>query len=81
MINDKTDKDIEELFESLRNIYQIGLETSMRGMFDYVHLMYYKFHEINFKGGDSYVDSPDWILKKVTINPFNKKDNKCLGKL
>ena len=50
-------------------------------MFDYVHLLYYKFHEINFKGGDSYVDSPDWILKKVTINPFNKKDNKCLGKL
>ena len=24
----------------------------------------------------SYIDSLDWI-KKVTINPINKKDNKC----
>ena len=25
-----------------------------------------------------YIDSPDWIKnKKVTINPVNKKDNKC----
>ena len=25
-----------------------------------------------------YIDSPDWIKsKKATINPINKKDNKC----
>ena len=30
----------------------------------------------NFSG--SYIDSPDWIKsKKATINPINKKDNKC----
>ena len=33
---------------------------------------------INLSGGGSYIDSPDWIKnKKATINPINKKDNKC----
>ena len=46
--------------------------------FDYVHLMYYKCHKINLNRGESYIDSPDQIKnKKATINPINKKDNKC----
>ena len=45
--------------------------------FDYVHLLYYKCHEINFKSGGSFIDSPDQIKNKtITINPINKKDNK-----
>ena len=33
---------------------------------------------INSNRGGSYTDSPDWIKnKKATINPINKKDNKC----
>ena len=40
--------------------------------------MHYKCHEINFKCGGSYIDSPDWIKsKKAIINPTNKNDNKC----
>ena len=40
--------------------------------------MYYKCHKINPNHGGSYIDSPDWIKnKKTTINPINKKDNKC----
>ena len=36
---------------------------------DNVHLMYYKCHKTIY---------PDWIKnKKSTINPINKKDNKC----
>ena len=47
-------------------------------VFDYVHLLYYKCHKINLNRGGSYIDSPDWIRsKKATINPINKKDNKC----
>ena len=61
--------------------YQIGLEELMNGsefVFDYVHLFYYKCHKTNSNCGGSYVDSPDWIKnKKATINPINKKDNKC----
>ena len=43
-----------ELFESLRSRYQIGLETSMRGsdfIFDSIQLLYYKCDKINFKCG------------------------------
>ena len=33
---------------------------------------------INPNCGGSYIDSPDWIKNKnATINPSNKKDNKC----
>ena len=46
--------------------------------FDYVHLLYYKCHEINPNCGGSSTDSPDWVKnKKGKINPINKKDNKC----
>ena len=27
--------------------------------------MYYKFHEVNFGRGGSYVDSADWTKKKM----------------
>ena len=58
--------------------YQIGLETSMTCsdfIFDCVHLLYFKYHEINFKWGGSYIDSPDWIKnKKAATNPLNTKD-------
>ena len=76
MNNDEAD---EELFQSVLNRYQIGIETSMRRsnfIFDCVHLLYYKFHNLNFKRGGSYVDCPDWIkYQKATINPINKKIN------
>ena len=39
---------IELFFESLFNRHQIGLETSMicsDVIFDYVHLLYYKWHK------------------------------------
>ena len=81
MINDKADKVFEELSESPRNRYQNNLEKSMKRsefVFDYVHLLYYNCHKINLNRGGSYIDSPDWIKnKKATINPINKKDNKC----
>ena len=47
MIYDNTDEVIEEVFGSLLNIYQMGLETSMRVInfvFDCVLSLYYKFH-------------------------------------
>ena len=47
-------------------------------LFNYVQLLYYKFHKINPNRGGSYMDSPDWVKnKKATINPINKIDNKC----
>ena len=70
---------IEDLFQSLLSRYQIGLEISMKGSdltFDFVYLLFYKCHKINFKRGGSYVDSSHWIKnKKATINSINEKYN------
>ena len=75
MINDKADEVSEELFKSLLNTYKIGLEKSVKGSdftFDYVHLLYCKCHEINFKPGGSYINAPDWMKnKKAILNPIN----------
>ena len=80
MINDEADEVIEELFKSPKNRYQDNLE-SMKGkefVFEYVHLLYYKWHKRNPNCGGSHIDSPDWIKnKKATVNPTNKKDSKC----
>ena len=79
-INNEADKVLKEAFDLLKNRYENNLE-SMKGsefVFSYVHLLYYKCHKINPNRGGSYLDSPDWIKnKKGTINPINKKDNKC----
>ena len=56
MIYDGADEVIEEPFQLLLSRYQIGLETSIVGsnfIFDFVHLLYYKCHKINFKRGGS----------------------------
>ena len=45
-------------------------------VFNYVHLLYYKFYEISLNCGGSYIDSPDWIKnKKASINSVNNKEN------
>ena len=69
---------INELFASLLSRYQENLEKSMRGsnfIFDSVQRLYCKCHKVNFKRGDSHIDSPDWI-KKATLNLKNT-GNKC----
>ena len=61
-INDKTDEVIEKIFKFLLNRYQNKLETSMGGsdfILDCAHLWYYKYHKINFKRGESYINTPD----------------------
>ena len=81
LINDEADEVIKELFDSLKNRYQNNLE-SIQGsqfVFDYVHLLYYKYHKINSNCDGSCIDFPDWMKnKKATINLINKKHNKCL---
>ena len=81
MIYDNPYEVTEELFESIYNRYQVGLERSMRGsdfILDYVHLCYYKCHKINYKRRRPYINSPDCIKnKKATIKSINKKDNQC----
>ena len=66
MINNEADQVIKILFDSLKNRYQNNFQ-SIRGsefVFNYVHLLYYKCHKINFNHGGSYIVSPHWIKIK-----------------
>ena len=70
-----------KLLKNILNQFLINIKLNWRGsdfIFDYVHLLYYKCHKTIFKRGRSYIDSPEWMKKKKsTINPINKKYNKC----
>ena len=68
------DEVVDELFESLCLRRQRNLETSMKGsgfIFYSVQLMSYKCHKVTFKRGGSYIDSPDYIKRKIN-NKFKK---------
>ena len=80
IMDSETDNIIKELFESLLQKYQEGLEESMRGSnfyFDSVDLLYYHLQKtsLNRKGG-SYIDSPERLKKKkAKTNPKNSDDS------
>ena len=79
MIGNETDGIIRELFESLLQRYQEGLEESMRRsefVFDNVDVLCYKLHRISLNRSGSYIDSRKWLKnKKATINPKDNDDN------
>ena len=81
MIGSDTNEVIEDLFKSLLQRYQENLEEKTRGsefVFDGVNMLYYDLNKISLNRGGSYIDSPEWIKnKKVTINPKNRKDDRC----
>ena len=72
---------LNRLIETFKQRYQEGLETRMRGsnyVFNDVKLLEYHFHQISVSRGRSYIPTLDWIAnKKYTINPKNKKDDRC----
>ena len=83
MIIDATDEIIEKLFNSLKNRYQNNFQSmrSSEFVFDYVQLLYHRYHKVNLNRGKWYIDYPDWIkinpMNPINpINPINKKD-KC----
>ena len=80
MMGVDTNEIIKNLFNSILQRHQKGLQESMRGsdfVFDYVESLNYIFHKIDIKRSGSYIEAPKWIKnKKATINPQNK-DDKC----
>ena len=81
MIGSDINEVIDNLFRSLLQRYQENLEEKMRGsefIFDGINLLHYDLNKISLNRGGSYIKSPDWTEnKKATINPQNKKDDKC----
>ena len=53
----------------------------MRGsefVYDSVDVLYYNLNKVSLSRGGSYIDSLKWLKnKKTTINPQNKKDDRC----
>ena len=80
VMGNETNEIIKELFDSLLQKYQKGLEEKMRRsefVFDGIDLLHYNLHEISLNRGGSYIESPKWLKnKKTTINPKNN-DDKC----
>ena len=58
----ETNNIIKELFKSIVEKYQKGLEESMRGSeftLDSVNFLCYHLYRISLKRGGSYIDSPE----------------------
>ena len=76
----KINDEAGEAFDSLKNRDQNNVEL-MKGsefVFDYVHILYYKYRKKNLNRSGLYIDSLDWIKnKKATLNSINKENNKC----
>ena len=81
MMGSERDEIIEDLFKSLLERYQEGLEESMKGShftFDGVRVLCYDLHKIILNRVKSYTDSPKWLKnKKATINPKNNDDKRA----
>ena len=81
MVGSETNEIIKALFESFLQKYQEWLEESMRGsefVCDSVDVLYYNLNKVSLSRGGSYIDSPKWVKnKRATINPQNKKDDRC----
>ena len=65
MVGSETDEIIEGPFKSLLQIYQEGLEESMKGsdfIPDSVNLLHYHLQKTSLeRAGSSYIDSPEWL--------------------
>ena len=75
MIDNETDEIIRELFQSLLERYQEGLEESMSEsefIFESDDLLCYKLHKIRLNRGESYIDSPEWLKSKKGNNKSKK---------
>ena len=67
IINYIADENFKQHFKSLQNKYQDNVKKMMtisEFVFDYVHLLYYKYHKINPNVSGSYKDSADWVKNK-----------------
>ena len=66
MMGSETGEIIEELFETVLQRYQEGLEESMKGsefIFDSNDILYYNLNKISLNRGGSYIDILEYIKK------------------
>ena len=78
MIGGNTNEIIRNIFNSMLRRYKGDLHESMRGsefVFDYVESLNYIFLKVDLKRSVSYIETPEWLIKKgATINRQNDDD-------
>ena len=76
LVVSETDEIIEEIFKSLLQRYQEGLEESMKGsefIFDSVNLLHYHLQKASLKRtGSLHIDFSEWLKNKKSNNKFKK---------
>ena len=81
LMSSETDEIIKELFKSLLQRYQEGLEESMKGsdfISDSADLLYYQLQKKSLKRTrSSYIDSPKWLKNKKATRNLKNSDNNC----
>ena len=81
MWSKEKDNITKDLFKSFLDNYQKQQQIRREGsdfVFESVEIMDYKLHKVSLKRGGSYIKSFEWLKNKgATINPKNKKDDKC----
>ena len=74
LMGSDTDDIIDELFTTILERFQEARETSndkgSQFIRESVDLLYYYFHKIDMKKGESYIEFPKWLKNKnAIINP------------
>ena len=81
MIGSETNEIMKKFFESFLQEYQEGLEESMTGsefVYDSVDVLYYNLNKVSLSRDGSYIDFSKWVKNiTTTINPQNKKNDRC----
>ena len=81
-VGNDTNDTIDRLFYTLLQRFQQAIETSNERGSGFNHesiaSLYYYFRKIEIRKAESYLASSDWLVNEgATINPKNKKNNKC----
>ena len=74
-LGNETDDIIKELINSFLNNYQkeeIILRNGSNFVFESVDLLSYHIHKTSLRRGNSYIESPEWILNKNSYNKSKK---------
>ena len=77
-----TDDVIDKLFDTILQRFQEAIGTWNERGSEFIHesvaLLYYYFKKIDMKRAASYIATHEWwSVTGATINPKNKKDEKC----
>ena len=73
------DEIVNEMIKHMKEQIKNPALLNSRFIFDEVLYINVNFHQLNLKRGLSYLPLPDWLARKVIINPLKKIKNASNG--